>query len=230
MHKCAYKKCNEQIEDKYRFCFKHKNTRYIDTCAIHGKTHFINNQCLKCLQMKAPIYIITKKNNKYYYRNNRPISKNSILYPLLDRLVHTTREYQEPFIKRVSEGPGIYGIFVRKDKELGDCLYIGQSVNVKNRVQQHKECFKTAQYHINGLKRHKKRIKLSSIDKKVEYKYYVMANNYNLKDLKFVKIISLNRPDKCSDKEFKEALTYCEQAMMIAFHPRYNTFAARPTK
>ena len=64
-----------------------------------------NNQCQKCLRLKDPKYIIIKKNNQYYFRNNKPITKKSILYPLLDRLTHLTREYQEPYIKRISEGP-----------------------------------------------------------------------------------------------------------------------------
>lgn len=228
MHKCAKKRCNEQIENKYRFCYKHRNTKYLDTCKIHGKTYFVNNQCQKCLRLKDPKYIIIKKNNNYYFRNNKPITKKSILYPLLDRLTHLTREYQEPYIKRISEGPGIYGIFARNKKQLGECLYIGQSVEVKTRIKQHKECFKTAQNHINGLRKHFKRINLNKIERKVEYKYYVMANQYTLKDLKFVKIISLDK--KCSEREFREALTYCEQAMMTAFKPKFNTFAARPTK
>lgn len=237
MHKCDHSGCSELIEDKYKFCYKHRNTRYMSICKIHGSQFFKNGQCEKCAKMKKPTYVLQKKNGKYYKGSaKKALPNGNYLEPYYKRLINKKREYQEQFIGKITSGPGIYGIFVinkRKKNRLGECLYIGQSVDVKTRIQQHKECFKTAQRHINGKRLHNKKLKLSDINNyKVEYKYYKMAFDYKLSDLKFVKIIYIDKSyqQKLSEKEFKELLTFCEQAEMESFNPILNTFAARPSK
>ena len=139
---------------KYKVCYDHRNSKYKDVCKIHGKTWFINNQCQKCKELKQPIYLI--KDNKDRFGNT--ISKNHYLYPYLKRLTNYNIKYQRQFMKRISNASGIYGIFYNNV-----CLYVGQSVNITNRIKQHKENFKTAKFHINGLRLHKKRISISKI-------------------------------------------------------------------
>ena len=126
-------------------------------------------------------------------------------------------------MKRISNASGIYGIFYNNV-----CLYVGQSVNITNRIKQHKENFKTAKFHINGLRLHKKRISISKIKHKVEYKYYEMAYNYNLDQLSFKTLFTI--PKLKNDFEYNELLTYAEQAMIETYKPKYNHIAARPTR
>lgn len=201
---------------KYNVCFEHKNTKYQDICKIHGKTTFIGNQCQKCKDLKTAIYVI--KDNKDRFGNT--ITKKHFLYPFKARLTHTSRKYQSQFMQRISKTAGIYGIFYKDT-----CLYVGQSVNIINRIKQHKENFKTAQYHLNGLKRVKKRVSISKIPHKVEFKYYEMCCKYQLKDLSFKTLMAV--PRLVSDFEYKELLTYCEQAMITAYKPKFNHIAAR---
>lgn len=204
---------------KYTVCFNHRNEKYIGNCKIHGRTTFIGNQCLKCKELKENIYCI--KNNKD--RFGKKITKSHFLYPFKDRLTHLSKQYQLPYMKRISKKSGIYGIFY-KDK----CLYVGQSVNIANRIKQHREGFKVAQYHINGLKNFKKRISISKIQHKVEFKYYEMANKYKLQDLTYKTLMTV--PKLKDEFEYNELLTYCEQAMITAYKPKYNHIAARPTR
>lgn len=204
----------------YVVCYKHRNTKYKDTCKIHGKTWFINHQCLKCKELKMPIYLI--KDNKDRFGNT--ITKSHFLYPYKTRLTHLTKNYQKKFMQRISNTSGIYGIFCNNV-----CLYVGQSVNISNRIKQHKENFKTAKYQINGTKAHKKRISISKMPHKVEYKYYEMAKNYNLHDLSYKTLWSIPRLNN-DDFEFNEILTYAEQAMIEAYKPKFNLISARPTR
>lgn len=204
---------------KYKVCYDHRNSKYKDVCKIHGKTWFINNQCQKCKELKQPIYLI--KDNKDRFGNT--ISKNHYLYPYLKRLTNYNIKYQRQFMKRISNASGIYGIFYNNV-----CLYVGQSVNITNRIKQHKENFKTAKFHINGLRLHKKRISISKIKHKVEYKYYEMAYNYNLDQLSFKTLFTI--PKLKNDFEYNELLTYAEQAMIETYKPKYNHIAARPTR
>lgn len=204
---------------KYVVCYSHRDTKYIDICKIHGKTDFVNKQCLKCKELKEPTYLI--KDGKD--RLGNVINKSHFLYPFKNRLTHLTRNYQIKYIQRISKSAGIYGIFYNNT-----CLYVGQSINISNRIHQHKENFKTAKYHINGLKAHKKRISISKIKHKVEYKYYEMAYTYNLHDLTFKTLMKI--PKLKNDFEFNELLTYAEQAMIESYKPKFNHIAARPTK
>lgn len=204
---------------KYKVCYDHRNSKYKDICKIHGKTWFINNQCQKCKELKQPIYLI--KDNKD--RFGTTISKNHYLYPYLKRLTNYNIKYQRQFMKRISNASGIYGIFYNNV-----CLYVGQSINITNRIKQHKDNFKVAKFHINGLRLHKKRISISKIKHKVEYKYYEMAYNYNLDQLSFKTLFTI--PKLKNDFEYNELLTYAEQAMIETYKPKYNHIAARPTR
>ena len=214
--KCKVCGCNCK---NYSVCYNHRNVKYIDICKIHGSTDFINNQCLECKELKTPIYII--KNNKDRFENE--INTEHYLYSYLTRLTKLNRNYQRQFIQRISKTSGIYGIFVNNV-----CLYVGQSINISNRVKQHKDNFKIAKFHLNGLRLHKKHIYLNKIPHKVEFKYYEMANKYNLSDLSFKTLFVI--PKNKDEFIFNELLTYAEQAMIESYKPKYNTMAARPTK
>ena len=207
-HKCKHKGCKEKTF--YMFCFKHKDDIYTDMCKIHGKTRFRNYKCLKCQEMKKPKYT----------KNKQVLKELDNIFG--DRLKHKNRRYQERYISRISSSAGIYGIFTKNGNR---CLYVGQSVNVSNRVKQHKECFKKAQRHLIGLKRWNRKLKVY----KVEYKYYEMARKYNLSDLKFVRFCTI--PKKYLQNPYYNAIiTYMEQYMMDVYKPSLNTFSARPNK
>lgn len=204
---------------KFVVCFEHRNKKYKDTCKIHGNTWFINRQCLKCAELKEAIYLIRDNCDRF----GNVVNKDHYLYPYRARLTHLTKKYQSKYMQRISKSSGIYGIFAGNT-----CLYVGQSVNVSNRIQQHKENFKVAKFQINGTKLHKQRISISKMPHKVEYKYYEMAKNYNLPDLSFKMLFKI--PKLKDDFEFNELLTYAEQAMIESYKPKYNHIAARPTR
>ncbi len=214
--KCKICGCNS---GKYVVCWDHKDTKYKDTCKIHGNTWFINRQCQKCLELKTAIYLV--KDNKDRFGDK--ITKTHFLYPYRKRLTHLNRRYQSQFMQRISNTAGIYGIFCGST-----CLYVGQSVNISMRIKQHKENFKKAKFQINGTKLHKQRISISKMPHKVEFKYYEMAKNYNLPDLSYK---TLFRVPKLKDEfEFNELLTYAEQAMIESYQPKFNHIAARPSR
>lgn len=200
-------------------CYKHRNTKYKSTCPIHGKTIFIGRQCQKCKDLKMPLYVI--KNGKD--RLGKKIGVRHFLYPYLDRLTKLDKKYQVKYQKRISSVSGIYGIFAGNI-----CLYVGQSNNIKKRIEQHKKNFKIAQYQMRGIRIHKKRISLNKIPRKVEFKYYEMASNYKLSDLTYKTLFAI--PQIEDNYKFNELLTYAEQAMMIAYKPKYNHIAARPSE
>lgn len=187
-------------------------------CKIHGRTKFINRQCLKCKDLKQPIYRITGKKDRF----GKVINQKHFLYDYLPRLTNKNRSYHNKFMKRISHTSGIYGIFYHNT-----CLYIGQSVDISNRIKQHKENFKKAQNHLKGLRLTKKRISIKNIKHKVEYKYYELANKYKLGDLSFKKIYDI--PKLKDINNFKELLTYAEQAMIDVYKPKFNHIAARPS-
>ena len=202
---------------RYVVCFKHRETKYQDTCKIHGKTTFINRKCQKCQKLKVPIYIIKNKKD----RHGKRITPSHFLYPYLTRLTTLSRPYQSKFQRRISNCSGIYGIFAGNV-----CLYVGQSTNITNRIKQHKENFIVAQKHMQGLRIRKKRINIGKIKHKVEYKYYEMASAYRLCDLSYKTLFVV--PKLKDEEEYKELLTYAEQAMMLAYKPKFNHIAARP--
>jgi len=217
MHNCACPNCMTKIQNKYKYCYEHRNTVHVDVCKRHGKTMFRGNQCLLCEKDKRPIYRIE---DGLDMSGESICEAINILYPYRKRLQNLSRSYQRTYITYITSSPGIYGIFVRHGKHLGTCLYVGQSVNIKNRVQQHRKCIITAQRHLNRLHAQHKR-KISHY--KVEYKYYQIAKQYKLSDIKFVTLWKLQTTDQ-------QILTYCEQAMIDAYKPKLNTLAARPTK
>ena len=204
---------------KYVVCFEHKETKYKDVCKIHGKTWFINRQCQKCKQLKKAIYLIIDNKDRF----GDKITKSHFLYPYKHRLTHLNRRYQSKYMKRISNTSGIYGIFYKTT-----CLYVGQSISITNRIQQHKENFRVAKFHINGLRLHKKRISISKIPHKVEYKYYEMAHEYNLKDLTYKTLFVVPRLE--DEFEYNELMTYAEQAMIESYQPKFNHIAARPSR
>lgn len=204
---------------KYIVCYEHRETKYKDICKIHGRTWFINRQCLKCKKLKEPIYIIKSNKDRFGKR----ITKNHFLYPYKERLTNYDLNYQQQFMTRISKSAGIYGIFYNNT-----CLYVGQSRNITNRIEQHKKNFKIAQNHLKGIRIHKKRISISKIPHKVEYKYYELAKNYKLGDLTYKKLFAM--PKMKDEFEFNELLTYAEQAMINTYKPKYNKIAARPNE
>lgn len=215
--KCAV--CGKRITSKYNVCYEHRATKYQAVCPIHGKTTFIGRQCQKCLALKTPLYVV--KNGKD--RLGKKIGVRHFLYPYLNRLTKLDKRYQTAFQKRISAKSGIYGIFVGNT-----CLYVGQSTNISKRIEQHKKNFKIAQYQLRGIRIHKKRISLNKVPKKVEFKYYEMASNYRLSDLKYKTLFEV--PQLEDTYEFNELITYAEQAMMITYKPKYNHIAARPNE
>lgn len=204
---------------KYVVCYKHRDTKYKDNCKIHGWTTFVNQQCLKCKKLKEPVYLIKDKKDRF----GNSITKDHFLYPYLKRLTNYRRAYQRQFMQRISQSVGIYGIFYKTT-----CLYVGQSVNITNRIEQHKKNFKIAQNHLRGIRLHKQRIAINKIPHKVEYKYYELAHNYKLSDLKYKKLFAI--PILKDEFELNELLTYAEQAMIETYKPKYNHIAARPTE
>lgn len=204
---------------KYVVCFEHKETKYKDVCKIHGKTWFINRQCQKCNELKKVIYLIIDNKDRF----GNKITKSHFLYPYKKRLTHLNRRYQTKYMKRISNTSGIYGIFYNNV-----CLYVGQSINISNRIKQHKENFRVARFHINGLRLHKQRISISKIQHKVEYKYYEMAHDYSLKDLSYKTLFVV--PVLKDEFEYNELLTYAEQAMIETYQPKFNHIAARPSR
>ena len=240
MKKCGCKNCNNLIEDYYRFCFTHKDTPYIDICKIHGRQTFINYQCQECKKLKRGIFRIYKRNRQYFHnRDKKPLPKDYFMKPLYQRLINRDRKYQEKYIGNITNGPGVYGIFLRdrtKKNQLGRCLYVGQSVDVKRRVKEHKENIKIASRQVAGVRAKAKKSdknkswkKLIPRDKlKTEKKYYEIAEYY-MKDLVFKELFKIDKKfwSKLDKEEAKTCLSYCEQLMMDTYKPKTNLFTAR---
>ena len=234
MHKCEHSGCKVMVEDSYHFCYNHRKDKYIDTCKIHGKQEFILGVCQKCKKLKKPIYRIYYRNKNYYRGTCKtPLPNDYYLKPYFKVLTSRSPTFHKKFIKKIVQGPGIYGIFVRNKRrkdQLGDCLYVGQSISIKNRIAQHKKNFVIASNHLSGLKSYYKNTVI--IDKfKVESKYYKMCKDYYLKDLKFVTLYQIpkNEFKKYTQEEQKELLTFLEQHYIDIFKPKLNLFAARPS-
>lgn len=232
MHQCGYHKCTNQVDSKYKYCYEHKYTRYTDDCPIHGRTFFRLGHCLKCEALKTPSHIITKKKSKYYDRFGKPLPQGHVLEKYYKRLLKTERDYQDPYVSTsLTHQPGIYGIFAKGSKgKVGDCLYIGQSIDIEKRIHQHIENYSIAEEHIAKVRAKHKATDIDHMAHEVELKYYRLADRYALSDLMFCSVLVLDNTNNLSVKEISEALTYCEQAMIDSYHPILNTFAARPTK
>ena len=232
-HKCPYIGCNSIVNDKYVYCWFHKDEKYKSICKIHGESIFKGGRCVECEKMKRPMYRIHKRANKYYVGNSKkPLPKDSYLMKQgWNRiLIHKNRKYAMRFVSRITNTPGIYGIFTRDKRNkhgIGKCLYVGQSVNIKNRVKQHRDNLKEAKRHI--ISNHKRIPDSNKMN--VAKMYYYIAFDYNLEDLKFVRLMSIDRRqwNKLSRIESLELLTFLEQYCMDSWKPKFNKIAARVT-
>ena len=241
MKKCGHKGCKNKIEEQYRFCFEHRKDKYQDVCYIHGKTMFSEGKCLKCQDMKKPIYRIHKRGNEYYFnRNRKPISKSSFIYPYCKQLTHKTISYQNKYIGKITTSPGIYGIFVRDKRrkdQMGECLYVGQSrVGISTRVRQHKKSLALASRQIQGIRSYYGKSiswnKLKSyLNIKMELKYYSIIYKYSMSDLKFISLHTFSKKElsKFTNSEINMLLTCFEQMLIDVYKPSENRVAARPS-
>lgn len=233
MHKCNYPYCRERIDDKYRFCYKHRNTPYYDICKIHGKQIFIAGVCQKCKSLHYGIYRIYYRNGSYYHnRNKKPLSKDTWLKPWLRTLANKNKSYHKRREeKEVTSSPGVYGIFHNKK-----CLYIGQSVNVQRRKNEHFRDIEIADKHLKRLKKKSKYKSLGKLLKrtnaKVSWKYYKIANNYSVDDLTFKQLVRIKQKDWNSLTKYQKQtlLSYFEQLMMDIHKPTLNIIKARNSK
>lgn len=240
MHKCGYHGCQEQVDDRYRFCWAHRKTPYIDICKIHGKQTFVEGQCQECKKLKRGVYRIYKRNGKYYFnRNKKALPANYFMKPFYPILVNREIPFHAGYIKSIIQGPGIYGIFERdktKKNQLGRCLYIGQSVHIKTRKDQHHKQIVAASNQLKGVRAKAKKAdknkswkKLISRDRyKVEKKYYDLAE-YGLKNIKFVTLYAIPKTiwNRLTFEEQKTCLTFLEQNFIDTYKPKLNTFAPR---
>lgn len=223
---------------------------HVGTCKIHGETLFKRGTCVECRKMHVGLYRIFKRNGKYYHnRNKTPLPKGFFMEPFYKQLTHPTRRYQMQFVGRVTSGPGTYGIFVRNSKSkdgIGKCLYVGQSVDVARRCQEHYLRIKVATKHIEKLKsvgskfykrgnslKNWKEIVSECVVQRFYYdiadKYCVGLKGDKLANLKIVKLSYIDKKtwSKFTKDEALECLTYLEQLGMDAFQPECNVIAAR---
>ena len=222
-HKCAYRGCKERISKEYRYCFKHKDTIYTDTCIVHGKTKFQNRECLKCKEMKNSIYSVEKRGKSYYINGHR-INMNTNKYKPLKKYIeifsdHSKNNALKHFVK-LSKGPGIYVIMGKSDKGFS-CLYVGQSFDVVRRMTQHKELIAEAK---KDKKEKKKYIEIPAM-------YYEIAK-YNTNNVKFR--CAIRFPYSYFDQlDFDQKLLLLaigEQWAMDTYQPSLNKVQARMTK
>lgn len=211
MKKCGIENCNKTIDDSYKFCYEHRRCCYIDTCKIHGSVEFKQGKCIDCLQLMKPIYRIYKRDGKFYL--GRKLAKlDHPLYEYFNLLIHRNRPYAMRFINPILNGSGTYGIFKKgRGNSLGRCMYIGQSINIKCRVDQHIEKISMAQNKFPGLPT-----------------MYYNLSDIGLPNLKFMKLISI---DKIMEiEQLYECLSILEQYSMDCFQPELNVIAARNTE
>ena len=199
-------------------------------CKKHGKTIYYNNgkneelRCLKCEEEKldVPIYRIKNYDGKNYLCG-KEITKESYLNKFLWLLTDKNKRTISMLMNdQLRNCPGIYGIFYKKpNNKVGECLYIGQSVDVLRRVDEHKNNVKKA---MDDLKNHERNNKISQM-------YYNLAF-IGIERLKFVQLIELSNDiwSEMNVFEAEECLDLFEQYCMDCFSPRYNTSAARKTK
>lgn len=195
-------------------------------CKKHGQTKFINGKCLQCLEenLYLPIYRIEEKienGNKKFYILGDEINDNhylnNFLWLLTDKNKKTISMLMNDFI---SEVPGVYGIFYKKKNgKAGECLYIGQSVNIKNRIEEHK----------NNILQAKK--DLINHQRTQESLYYNLAF-IGYDNIKFVQLIDISKDiwNNLNKDQASELLTVFEQYCMDCYSPRYNKTAARPSR
>ena len=202
-------------------------------------------------ELFEPIYRPIEHNGKAYAHNVRvPIVDSYIKFSKKDFIMHSEHItygpgiygifVREPFFNCIRANDrdtdlkkllAIKGyetdmtIDGRHTKGVRQCLYIGQSNNVKRRVFEHKENFKHAKRQLASRRIYRPRFKIQDLGntRDVELKYYRMADLYMLGDLKFLKLVSID----CDYTETE--ITALEQLCIDVFKPQFNTIAARPT-
>lgn len=198
----------------------------LKNCKTHGKTLFCKNhkgklKCLKCMEndLDEPLYRIINENGKNYLCG-KEITKDSYLNQFLWLLTDKNKKTISTLMNdRIRDCPGIYGIFFKKSNgKVGECLYIGQSVDVERRINEHKSKIISAE---SDLKYHKRSSNLSKM-------YYNLAF-VGYENLKFVQLIELTNDiwSGMNAFEAEECLALFEQYCMDCFDPRYNVSAAR---
>lgn len=178
---------------------------------------------------KKSIFSIKKRKGKYYFKGKRtPIKRSYFAYKHLRTLSNNSRRSALRFCKHARGSyPGIYGFFLyEKGKNrlnIGKCLYIGQSVNIKRRKREHEEAIKIA---INELKN--KDPWLYTLDSK----YYKIAKNIiSGKRVIFICVYQINKREwsKLNLDQARELLCLYEQWAMDTYKPKYNVIASRMT-
>lgn len=213
---CDFKGCSKIISSRYRFCFDHKNEKYIETCKHHGETTHTAFKCGKCKAMRRSIYRVHRKDGKYWIYN-RLAPKDHKMSSYFKDLIHANRRYASKFISNVTKGPGTYGIFKRDGRssiDIGKCLYVGQSVDVRWRVGDHIDKVKRASKGENGLPH-----------------MYALLAEIGIENIKFVRLMGIPKPlySTMNKDEALEALSLLEQYGMDSFEPELNVTAARKT-
>lgn len=212
-----------------------KSVKFVGKCKYHGKTEFTQKGCIRCRNNLRAIYRVYSKRTRsgekiYYTTGNKDIS-NIKICRMLPYLTKIRKDIAKQFITRITKGPGTYGIFVinkrftsgenEAQKYLGECLYVGQSINVKARVADHVK-------KINIARKDENRELCQFPYPKIPSMYYDIAE-YPEDRIKIVKLTSISSEivQKMNSSELYEALTYLEQWGMDCFDPRLNVTAAR---
>ena len=206
------------------------NGIYPADCKIHG--HNVAHEagiCLHCLQSTNYRIKRVRRNGEtnFYFNGQRITADNpqlGFLKPWVKRLTAKSHGAAEQHILRVTDTPGTYGIFMRnnrKNNKLGKCLYIGQSVNVKKRLSYHKNEIITANRYMKTGKGNVANTR----------KMYFGIGCHELKDLKFVKLLSPTKEEwkKLNRIQKMQLLTFLEQYNMDMFQPMFNVSNARPS-
>lgn len=179
------------------------------------------------IKEQKSIYTIKKRKGRYFFINKRnSIPKTYFAYKHLKLLSNHSRRSALRYCKHVRGSyPGIYGIFLkekgRNRLNLGKCLYIGQSTNIKRRKSEHMECINKAIKELSKGRPHT----LSS-------KYYKIAKNIiSGEKIIFVTVFSFDKREwsKLDLDQIRELMCLYEQWAMDTYKPSYNFLASRMT-
>lgn len=167
-------------------------------------------------ELKKSKYGIKKKKGKFYV-NDEELDEKSFLVRLgyVEDLTKKTKESALKYLGNITSVPGIYAIF-KKDTngELGKCLYIGQSFNIKHRCKEHIDNL----YNAYGT----------------EFKVLTMykdLNNIGKDNIKFVRLFAISNKywDKMDYEEKNLTLTILEDYFISSLKPKLNVIQARRT-
>lgn len=228
LHKCGHPKCTNYIELKYEYCYEHKNDRLTNGTLLNQNhnSEEILKEFPNASDMTKSVYKIrrrTYRNTVFYYLGSKRLDDTYIRDDLLKIFSKPSLYQAKKYVGKITKGAGTYGIFIRNRRSklgIGECLYIGQSLNVKNRISQHMDNINIASLYIT-----------KGINKKdVPRMYYGMAA-IGIENLKFVRLMSIDSRywDSLNRHDKEELLTITEQYMMDCWEPRYNVVKARPT-